>query len=97
MNREAAVLGVPVWSVFCGPPPIIDEKLAAEGRLRWVRSTIELADALRREPDANRVGRGPVPEGFSKIFVDLQRRLNASIGRPQVRTDDRAVRLSAIS
>ena len=48
MNREAAVLGVPVWSVFTGPSPAVDEQLAAEGRLRWIRSEpqLELAKAL---------------------------------------------------
>src|ERR1041384_531080 len=37
MNREAAVFGVPVWSVFTGPTPHIDERLAAEGGLRGGR------------------------------------------------------------
>src|SRR5205823_11551183 len=46
MNREAAVLGVPVWSVFCGPTPSIDAQLSVEGRLRWVRSQEELREAL---------------------------------------------------
>jgi hypothetical protein len=47
MNREAAVLGTPVWSVFNGPTPHIDEQLSREGRLRWIRSEQDIADAQR--------------------------------------------------
>ena len=45
MNREAAVLGTPVWSVFNGPTPHIDEQLAREGRLRWIRQEADIATA----------------------------------------------------
>jgi len=34
MNREAAALGTPVWSMFEGRPGGVDERLVAEGRLR---------------------------------------------------------------
>jgi len=34
MNREAAVLGTPVWSMFEGRPGAIDEMLIAQGRLK---------------------------------------------------------------
>ena len=43
MNREAAALGVRVWSVYPGPPPHIGERLAFEGRPRWVWSGPEIA------------------------------------------------------
>ena len=33
MNREAAVLGTPVWSMFEGPLGGVDEQLVREGRL----------------------------------------------------------------
>ena len=36
MNREAAVLGTPVWSIFEGRLGAVDERLAAEGRLRFL-------------------------------------------------------------
>ncbi len=75
MNREAAVLGVPVWSVFCGRPPRIDEQLAAEGRLRWVRAEDELRDALRRELPGRQPPRGPVPEGIEAVMTDIESRL----------------------
>jgi predicted glycosyltransferase len=37
MNREAAVLGTPVWSMFEGRPGAIDEMLIAQGRLKALR------------------------------------------------------------
>jgi predicted glycosyltransferase len=36
MNREAAVLGTPVWSIFEGRLGAVDELLASEGRLRFL-------------------------------------------------------------
>ncbi|MBD0329407.1 MAG: DUF354 domain-containing protein [Thermoleophilia bacterium] len=60
MNREAAVLGTPVYSVFEGPLGAVDERLAAEGRLRLLRDPAELEvagkpgdawrDRVRRDP-----------------------------------------------
>jgi predicted glycosyltransferase len=46
MNREAAVLGTPVWSIFEGRPGAVDELLEREGRLRTLRDPAE----LRLEP-----------------------------------------------
>ncbi len=48
MNREAAVLGTPVWSIFEGRLGAIDEKLAAEGRLRFLSDPAALE--VRRKP-----------------------------------------------
>ena len=42
MNREAAVLGVPVYSVFLGPRPSIDEALARQGRMTLLTRVEEL-------------------------------------------------------
>jgi hypothetical protein len=60
MNREAAVLGTPVWSMFEGPLGGVDEHLVREGRLRLLEdpASIEfepkpaarLADRVRRDP-----------------------------------------------
>jgi uncharacterized protein len=75
MNREAAVLGVPVWSVFTGPTPYIDECLAREGRLRWVRSEPELASALRDDVPALLSRRGPFPGALELIVRDIEERL----------------------
>jgi predicted glycosyltransferase len=42
MNREAAVLGTPVWSIFEGQLGAVDERLAQEGRLRFLADPAEL-------------------------------------------------------
>jgi uncharacterized protein len=42
MNREAAVLGTPVWSIFEGKLGAVDEQLAREGRLRFLHDPTEL-------------------------------------------------------
>ena len=80
MNREAAVLGVPVWSVFTGPTPLIDDRLADQGRLRWVRTDAELASALAADPPPPRPRRGPYPQGLSTIVEDLEGRLKSVQG-----------------
>jgi predicted glycosyltransferase len=48
MNREAALLGVPVYSVFMGRVGAIDKRLTEEGRLRMLR-TVADADQVRFE------------------------------------------------
>jgi predicted glycosyltransferase len=42
MNREAAVLGTPVWSMFEGPLGGVDELLVREGRLRLLSDPDEI-------------------------------------------------------
>ena len=42
MNREAAALGVPVYSIFRGKAGAVDRKLEADGRLTMI-STVEEA------------------------------------------------------
>jgi len=44
MNREAAALGVPAYTVFAGKPAAIDEYLMSEGRLN--RFEAEMVDAF---------------------------------------------------
>jgi predicted glycosyltransferase len=43
MNREAAVLGTPVWSIFEGRPGAIDELLVREGRLKLLGDPVDIA------------------------------------------------------
>ena len=45
MNREAAVLGTPVWSMFEGKLGAVDEQLVREGRLRLLRDAGELGSS----------------------------------------------------
>lgn len=85
MNREAAVLGVPVWSTFCGPAPRIDEQLASEGRLTWIRSEAELSSALTGDLPKAGVGRGPYPEGFATIFDDVLAQIDGTVShKPRI-------------
>ncbi len=60
MNREAAVLGTPVWSIFEGRLGAVDEQLAAEGRLRFLSDPAEIVPA-KKAPGAveRRVRRDP--------------------------------------
>jgi predicted glycosyltransferase len=60
MNREAAVLGTPVWSMFEGRMGAIDERLVGEGRLRLLRDPDEVRPA-KKPPGAveQRVRRDP--------------------------------------
>jgi predicted glycosyltransferase len=76
MNREAAVLGVPVWSVFTGPMPRIDERLAEEGRLRWIRAPEDVLAALAEPMPQHRSPRGPFPGGLTAILEDVDRVLS---------------------
>jgi len=71
MNREAAVLGTPVWSTFCGTAPYIDECLAREGRLTWIRAQQELD---RVDPVGNGRGetRGPFPRGMEIVLETVK-------------------------
>jgi predicted glycosyltransferase len=48
MNREAAVLGTPVWSIFEGRLGAVDEMLVRERRLRILRDPDEIT--LERKP-----------------------------------------------
>ncbi len=56
MNREAAALGVPVYSTFRGPIGAVDRYLAAKGRLVLLESVGELREKLllakRRHPES---------------------------------------------
>lgn len=43
MNREGALLGVPVFSIFTGPKPYLDECLAQQGRMTFVAGPADVA------------------------------------------------------
>src|SRR5262249_25544749 len=50
MNREAAALGVPVYSIFRGKIGAVDHYLAKSGRLVLVESVEEVRTKIRLEP-----------------------------------------------
>ena len=58
MNREAAALGVPVYTTFAGRLGGVDEQLIRDGRLRQLREPAEL-ELTRHENAAARVRRPP--------------------------------------
>ena len=61
MNREAAALGVPVYSTFRGPTGAVDRYLAAQGRLVLLESAADVRQRLviaRRERGLPRIAAG---------------------------------------
>jgi uncharacterized protein len=69
MNREAAVLGTPVWSIFEGRLGGVDERLIAEGRLR-----------LLADPDQIELRKKPAGAASSRIRRDPRRLLDLALG-----------------
>jgi predicted glycosyltransferase len=50
MNREAAALGVPVYSIFRGKIGAVDRQLQAEGRLTLIETVEEVQHKIRLQP-----------------------------------------------
>jgi hypothetical protein len=50
MNREAAALGVPAFSIFRGPLAAVDRHLEAQGRLVLLSSVAEVLQRLDPRP-----------------------------------------------
>ncbi|MDX6636622.1 MAG: hypothetical protein QOJ01_133, partial [Solirubrobacterales bacterium] len=48
--REAAVLGVPTYSMFAGPRPLVDAWLEHEGAIRRVDTVAQLEELARLGP-----------------------------------------------
>lgn len=59
MNREAAALGTPVWSMFEGRLGGVDERLVADGRLRILHDPDEVEVVKRDAVGRPRVTRDP--------------------------------------
>ena len=43
MNREAALIGTPVYSIFLGKRPSVDEKLKEQGKLKFINNISDLS------------------------------------------------------
>ena len=78
MNREAAALGVPVYTVFAGRMGGVDERLIAEGRLRQLGAADQVKFVRR---DARGSGEPPTMRD-PRDLLDL-----ALHGLPMVQTE----------
>ena len=70
MNREAAVLGVPVYSTFMGRIGAIDSMLSGQGRLQFVRAVDDVAKISFAKRDRHAMS-GADWKSRSKALVDL--------------------------
>jgi hypothetical protein len=59
MNREAAALGVPVYTIFEGRPGAVDDQLIAQGRLKRLSRAEDIVIEPRRGTSAQRARRDP--------------------------------------
>ena len=50
MNREAAALGVPAYSIFRGQTGVVDQMLEKEGRLTFIRNHDDIWNKIRLVP-----------------------------------------------
>lgn len=62
MNREAAALGVPVYSIFRGKIGAVDQYLARHGRLTLIESVAEISQKIKLV----RWNRPPKPDGQNR-------------------------------
>jgi predicted glycosyltransferase len=70
MNREAAALGVPVYSIFRGAIGAVDRHLADTGRLALLESVDDVAVKLRIEPRDRHAGATRAPPPTLRVILD---------------------------
>jgi predicted glycosyltransferase len=71
MTREAALLGIPTWSLFAGRIPAVERWLEGEGRLRRVVEPGQLARlAPRRSEPVAPVTLRRRGDALTRLFVD---------------------------
>jgi uncharacterized protein len=76
MTREAALMGVPTYSLFAGRTPAVDRSLEASGRLARLRSPSQLENLHKRltrpySPSLLRERAGPVEAVFVETVTGL--------------------------
>jgi len=64
MNREAALLGVPVFSVFSGKQGILDQTLMNQGKLHFLKSVEDIHRVVPRK----RQGTRPPPQSNRRVI-----------------------------
>lgn len=76
MNREAAVLGVPVYSIFRGRLGALDRSLARQGRLTLIESPEQVDRLIRLEKrERNSAVAPPRPETLNCIVALIEKLL----------------------
>lgn len=66
MNREAALLGVPVFSIFSGRQGAVDRSLVQEGKLHFLRSAEDMHGIVLRKREVKRS-----PPSSNKKVLDV--------------------------
>jgi len=76
MNREAAVLGTPAWSIYAGKLAAVDRVLVATGSLQFLHDVDDLAGIPRRKKAVakpRRIGDALVVQFIDRL-LELARR-----------------------
>ena len=68
MNREAVVLGTPVYTTFAGPLGGVDERLLRDGRMRRLQRATDVR--IERKPLAQAPRQPPRP-GWTLVALAL--------------------------
>ncbi len=76
MNREAAAMGVPVYSIFRGRLGAVDRQLCKENRLVLIQSTADVDQKIRLEP---RQGRDLPSPSAAHALTDILTQLDSII------------------
>src|SRR5256885_10577121 len=73
MNREAAALGIPVYSIFRGKVGAVDRQLAKDGRLVLIENLRDVHDKIKFQRRAKQEARQPVKRSaLDEILQHLQ-------------------------
>ena len=74
MNREAAALGVPVYSIFRGKIGAVDHYLQAQGRLVLLESVADVKNKIQivPRPKSNQRARGSSSPAFEAVVRNIQ-------------------------
>ena len=70
MNREAAALAVPVYSIFRGKTGTVDRQLQSEGRMTLIESLADVRQKIRLEPRKRNGGPDGRPRRALQEIVD---------------------------
>lgn len=69
MNREAALLGVPVYSIFAGRQGALDRQMEAEGLITFIRDARDLSK-IRLEPRDSSSTASPLTDRVERSLIN---------------------------